>query len=194
MSKCICNKIENWGKQMLELITERLKIIPLDIENYRLYLENHNKLEEKLGLEITNKVLDEGIKGAFEFRFKKVVENRDQYLWETLWVVICKEENREIAALMIKGYPNEKGETIIGYGTDDPYQNSGYMTEAVEGLIKWIFTNPKALTIVADTDKINIASHRVLEKNGFIQFKESIKTDNEGEVEELVWWRLDKFL
>ncbi|MBZ9622538.1 GNAT family N-acetyltransferase [Clostridium sp. FP2] len=177
---------------MIEVTTQRLKIIPLDIENYRLYIENSNEMEENLGLKITNKIWDENIKGAFQYRFKKVSENKERYLWETLWIVICKEENREIASLMIKGYPNEKGEVIIGYGTNETFQNKGYMTEAVEGLIKWIFTNPKALSIVADTEKTNIASHRVLEKNGFIKYKESVKTSDEGEVEELVWWRLVK--
>ncbi|MBU3130122.1 GNAT family N-acetyltransferase [Clostridium tagluense] len=175
---------------MIEVTTQRLKIIPLDIENYRLYIENSNEMEENLGLKITNKIWDENIKGAFQYRFKKVSENKERYLWETLWIVICKEENCEIASLMIKGYPNEKGEVIIGYGTNETFQNKGYMTEAVEGLIKWIFTNPKALSIVADTEKTNIASHRVLEKNGFIKYKESVKTSDEGEVEELVWWRL----
>ena len=177
---------------MLELTTERLKIIPLDAENYRLYIENHNELEEKLGLKITNKMWDKDTKGAFQYRFKKVVENREQYLWETIWITIGKEKNCEIASLMIKGYPSEKGEVIIGYGTEDSYQNKGYMTEAVEGLIKWIFTNPRVQSIVADTDKTNIASHRVLEKNGFIKYRESVKTSEDGEVEELVWWRLDK--
>lgn len=177
---------------MLELTTERLKIIPLDVENFRLYIENHNEVEEKLGLKTTNKVWDEHVKGAFQYRFKKVAENREQYLWETIWIVISKEENCEIASLMIKGYPSEKGEVIIGYGTEDSYQNKGYMTEAVKGLIEWIFTNPKALSIVADTDKANIASHRVLDKNGFIKYQESVKTSENGEVEELVWWRLDK--
>lgn len=177
---------------MIEVTTKRLKIIPLNIENYRLYIENSNEMEENLGLKITNKIWDENIKGAFQYRFKKVSENKDQYLWETLWIVICKGENCEIASLMIKGYPNEMGEVIIGYGTNETFQNKGYMTEAVEGLIKWIFTNPKALSIVADTEKTNIASHRVLEKNGFIKYKESVKTSDGGEVEELIWWRLVK--
>ncbi|MCB2296238.1 GNAT family N-acetyltransferase [Clostridium tagluense] len=177
---------------MIEVTTQRLKIIPLDIENYRLYIENSNEMEENLGLKITNKIWDENIKGAFQYRFKKASENKERYLWETLWIVICKEENCEIASLMIKGYPNEMGEVIIGYGTNETFQNKGYMTEAVEGLIKWIFTNPKALSIVADTEKTNIASHRVLEKNGFIKYKESVKTSDGGEVEELVWWRLVK--
>lgn len=184
--------IEIGGDQMLKLTTERLKIVPLNIENYRLYMENSNEMEEALSLKITNKVWNEDVKGAFQYRLKKVIENREHYLWETLWIVISKEENCELGSLMIKGYPNENGEVIIGYGIDDTYQNKGYMTEAVGGLIKWIFTNSKSLSIIADTEKTNIASHRVLEKNEFIKFKESVKTSESGEVEELVWWRLDK--
>ncbi len=177
---------------MLELITERVKIIPLDIENYGLYIENTNKMEEKLGLKITDMVWDEGVRTAHKNRLKKVIRNKEQYLWETLWIVVCKDENCNVAGIMIKGCPNENGEVVIGYGTEEPYQNKGYMTEAVERLIKWIFTNPKALSIVADTDKTNIASHRVLEKNGFIKYNETVEKSDEGEVEELVWWRLDK--
>jgi hypothetical protein len=30
---------------MLELTTERLQIVPLDIENYRLYIANSNKMD-----------------------------------------------------------------------------------------------------------------------------------------------------
>jgi [ribosomal protein S5]-alanine N-acetyltransferase len=93
---------------------------------------------------------------------------------------------------MIKGYPSVSGEVIIGYGTNNAYQNRGYMTEAVEGLVKWIFTNPKAVSIFADTDKTNVASHRVLIKNGFVNCKETSRTSEDGKLEEFVWWRLDK--
>jgi len=177
---------------MLELTTERLRIIPLDIENYRLYIENPNKMEENLGLNITNKVWYEPVKNAHKYRIKKVIENSDQYLWETSWIVVSKEENCEVASIMIKGYPNKNGEVIIGYGTENAYQNKGYMTEAVEGLIKWIFANLDALSVVADTDKTNIASHRVLVKNEFTKCNETVKTSEGGEIEELIWWRLDK--
>jgi len=113
-------------------------------------------------------------------------------MWETNWKVILREENRSIAGIMIKGAPNDRGEVIIGYGTNEAYQNKGYMTEAIKGLIKWIFENPKALSIVADTDKNNVASHKVLEKNGFLKYNETVVTYKNGEVEELVWWKLDR--
>lgn len=177
---------------MLKINTERLTLIPLDIENYILYLEDTNKVEENLGLIVTNTVIEEPLKIAHHSRLKKVIENKNTYLWETNWLVVLKEENRIIGGIMIKGMPNENGEVIIGYGTDDSYQKKGYMTEAVNGLIEWIFESPSALSIIADTDKDNDPSHKVLMRNGFKKYKETTETSDEGEIEELVWWRLDK--
>lgn len=177
---------------MLKINVERLILIPLDVENYTLYLEYTNKAEEKLGLTVTNTVIEEPLKIAHNSRLKEVIKNKDNYLWETNWLVVLKEENRIIGGIMIKGLPNENGEVIIGYGTDDSYQKKGYMTEAVHGLIEWIFESPSALSVIADTDKDNVPSHKVLIKNGFKKYKETIETSDEGEIEELVWWRLDK--
>jgi len=177
---------------MFEINTERLRLIPLNAEDYRLYIDNSNKLEKKLGLKVTNNVVEGPVKGAHESRLKKVIENNEEYMWETNWKVILREENRSIAGVMIKGAPNDRGEVIIGYGTNEAYQNKGYMTEAISGLIKWIFDNPKALSIIADTDKDNVPSHRVLEKNGFLKYNETVVTYNNGEVEELIWWKLDR--
>lgn len=177
---------------MLKINVERLILIPLDVENYTLYLEYTNKVEEKLGLTVTNTVIEEPLKIAHNSRLKEVIKNKDNYLWETNWLVVLKEENRIIGGIMIKGLPNENGEVIIGYGTDDSYQKKGYMTEAVHGLIEWIFESPSALSVIADTDKDNVPSHKVLIKNGFKKYKETIETSDEGEIEELVWWRLDK--
>ena len=177
---------------MFEISTERLRLIPLNVEDYRLHIDDPNKLEEKLGLEITNSAIEAPLKGAHETRLRKVLENKEQYMWETNWMVVLKEKNCSIAGVMIKGCPNNKGEVIIGYGTEESYQNKGYMTEAISGLIKWIFENPKALSIVADTDKNNGPSHRVLEKNGFLKYNETVVTYSNGEVEELVWWKLER--
>lgn len=41
------------------------------------------------------------------------------------------------------------------------------MSETIEGFINWIRRNKKAKVIKAETERDNIASIRVLEKNGF---------------------------
>lgn len=84
---------------------------------------------------------------------------------------------------MIKGYPNENGEVIVGYGIEDNYRNRGFATEALKGLIEWIFENPKALFVIGDTEKANIPSHKVLENAGAIKYKET---------DELIWWKIER--
>jgi len=83
---------------------------------------------------------------------------------------------------MIKGYPNENGEVIVGYGIDEKYRNRRYATEALKGLTKWIFEEPKALFVIGDTEKANIASHKVLENVGAIKYNET---------DELIWWKIE---
>jgi RimJ/RimL family protein N-acetyltransferase len=55
------------------------------------------------------------------------------------------------------------------------------MTEIVRGIIEWVKSQPKIKSIIASTDKTNIASFKVLEKNGFVKV---------GETETLLNWKL----
>lgn len=77
------------------------------------------------------------------------------------------------------GEPNEEGEVEIGYGTYSAYQGNGYMTEAVAALIRWALEQPSVKTILASTNKTNVASYSVLVKNGF---------EKVGESDELFSW------
>ena len=86
-----------------------------------------------------------------------------------------------IGDLCIVGEPNADGEIEIGYGTYDEFQNRGFMTEIVSGIIEWAKTQPTIKSIVASTEKANTASFRVLEKNKFLLF---------GETGTLLHWRL----
>jgi len=86
-----------------------------------------------------------------------------------------------VGDLCFVGQPNCDGEVEIGYGTYDDFSGKGFMTEAVSGMIKWAKNQPDVKAIVADTEKTNTASFRVLEKNGFVKI---------GETELLFHWRL----
>jgi ribosomal-protein-alanine N-acetyltransferase len=55
------------------------------------------------------------------------------------------------------------------------------MTEIVRGIVEWVKAQPKIKSILASTDKINIASYKVLEKNRFVKI---------GETEMLFNWKL----
>ena len=168
---------------MIKLETERLYLFPLNSNNLALSIENYGKMETNLGLRVTDTILDDEMKYAMQVRLRKVLEDEENYLWLTNWAVVFIEENRIIGFVMIKGYPNENGEVTVGYGINEKYRRNGYATEALRGLTEWIFGNPKSLCVIADTEKRNIPSHKVLENVGAVKYKET---------DELIWWKIQK--
>ncbi len=167
---------------MIKLETERLKLLPLQVDNLALAVDNYSEMETNLGLIVTNTVLDDEMKYAMKVRLRKVLEDVKNYLWLTNWAIVLKEENRIIGYIMIKGYPNENGEVIVGYSIEEKYRKKRYATEALKGLTEWIFENPKVVCVIGDTEKDNILSHKVLENVGAVKYKET---------DELIWWKIE---
>ncbi len=178
MNKTIDMKIINHS-----LETERLMLMPLQSHQLALALEDYAKMQEDLGLSVTNTVLDEEMEYAMGVRLRKVLEDVENYLWLTNWAIIHKEKKQIIGFIILKGCPNEFGEVIVGYMIEESHQREGYAFEALKALIQWIFQNPQALSVIADTEKTNISSHKLLEKLGAVKYKEN---------DEIVWWRIRK--
>lgn len=168
---------------MLEINTKRLRILPLNEYNLELAITNFNEMEKVLGLEVTDKNIGLREKNVFKIRLNDVKNNNAKYIWYTTWMVVLKCENRIIGHIMIKGYPNEKGEVNIGYYMQKQYRENGYMNEAINKLISWIFLNEDVKYVIADTLKSNMISQNLLRKIGMKTYKED---------EECVWWRLKK--
>lgn len=166
---------------MLEISTERLKILPLDEHNLELAITDFNEMEKALSLTITDENIGLREKNVFKIRLNDVKDNNTKYMWYTTWIVILKPENRIIGHIMIKGYPNEKGEVNIGYYMQEQYRGNGYMNEALNKLISWIFLNSDVEYIAADTLKSNMLSQNLLKKIGMKIYKED---------DECFWWRL----
>lgn len=169
---------------MFEVSTERLKIVPLNEYNLELSIINFNKMEKSLGLTVTDKNIGFREKNVFKIRLNDVKNNNSKYMWYTTWVVILKSENRIIGHIMLKGYPNEQGEVNIGYYMQEHYREKGYMSEAINKLIRWIFSNSYVKYIVADTLKTNTTSQNLLKKIGMKLYKED---------DECFWWRLKNY-
>ena len=156
---------------MFTLSTHRLRLIPLNLSQLRLLRQDRQLLEQKLGLQPSNMVMDkviaEEIRDAMYFWELSIVEDHVNYPWHTTWEIILLAENRSIGNVGLSGLPDEKGETGVGYSIDLNYHNRGYMTEALKALMQWAFQNIKLKRILAETNASNFPSHRVLEKCGF---------------------------
>lgn len=162
--------------------TKRLILKPLTYGQLIKYIKCDNSLETELKLNETSRKISPELKEAFEQTIlPNVADKTKDYLYSTLWTAISKADNKMVGDLCIVGEPNQEGEIEIGYGTYDEFQNKGFMTEIVSGIIVWTKTQPNVKSIIASTDKTNTASFKVLEKNNFI------KT---GQTETLFNWKL----
>lgn len=154
--------------------TERLILKPLTYDQLIKYIKADNSLEIELKLNETSRTISTELKEAFEKTILPNVADRTKdYLFSTLWTAISKEANKMVGDICIVGEPNSSGEIEIGYGTYDEFQKKGFMTEAVGGMITWAKSQPKVFSIIASTDKDNIASYTILKKNNFLKVSES---------------------
>jgi [ribosomal protein S5]-alanine N-acetyltransferase len=162
--------------------TERLILKPLSYEQLKKYIRLDNSLETELNLNNTSRTISTELKEALEQTIlPNVADTSKNYLFSTLWTVISTKENKMVGDLCFVGEPNIEGEIEIGYGTYQEFRKRGFMTEAVAGIIKWAEKQPNIRSIIASTEKSNIDSCSILEKNNFTK---------SGETETLFNWKL----
>lgn len=78
-----------------------------------------------------------------------------------------------MGSLGFKGTVDRNGEIEIGYGLFEEYFGNGYMTEAVNALIRWLFENYSNFKFVkAQVSKDNIKSQNVLLRCGMVRYSE----------------------
>jgi RimJ/RimL family protein N-acetyltransferase len=146
--------------------TERLRIVPLDEQGLRAYLRNDGSLEILLGTKPS--ALDHGphiIKALEQRWIPDVVRAGEEYMFSTLWSVILIPDNCIVAGICFKGIGIDRS-VEIGYGTFPAYQGKGIMTETVDAITQWAFSQG-VISVFADTDPLNKPSMKVLEQAGF---------------------------
>ncbi len=159
------------------ITTERLRLQALSHAQLVKYIRCDFELEKELQLTLHPRSLSPELVDALEITFLPNASDPEKnYLFYTLWTAISLEDNVMVGDICFVGEPNDAGEVEIGYGTYPDFQGKGYMTEIVRGMITWVSKQPYIKTILASTEKSNIASSRVLIKNQFVQCGESETT------------------
>ncbi|MCX7711543.1 MAG: GNAT family N-acetyltransferase [Clostridia bacterium] len=165
----------------MELNTERLRIIPLTPEQIELLIMDIPKLERELGFIYRGEAIEGHLLEITRDQYAAACLNRENFLWHTFWQFVLKDENAVVGSACFKGCPTAHGDVEIGYGTNELYQNRGYTTEAIAALCKWGLEQNGVKRIIAETEKDNIPSHRVLQKCNMKIYRET---------EECYWWSL----
>lgn len=157
----------------MKLQTNRLNIIPLSISDMELFILSTDKLEKRLNLSPSNSTLDSTTQYALTYNYNLAINDPDNCIWYTFWAIIETESNQMVANACFKDKPDDEGRIEIGYGTNENFRNKGIMTEAVNAISQWALTQKDVKIVIAETDRDNYASQKVLQKCRFEQSAET---------------------
>ena len=133
--------------------TKRLRIIPLDSEQFALLLNGVHFMEDALRLTPSNETLDPHTRQAMTGQYQLAGKHPENFLLLTNWQIILKSENKAIGSACFKSLPDAEGSVEVGYGIYASYRNHGYMTEALKALCKWAFDIAGVQSVIAETEK-----------------------------------------
>ena len=112
-----------------------------------------------------------------DYEIDKPVLETDRLIIRTLneadvpdfdWGIVLKETNTVIGMIAVFDIQNSRmGD--IGYRIHPEYWNMGITTEALNGVVKFVFENTEIERLNGRADVRNIASNKVLERCGFIK-------------------------
>jgi [ribosomal protein S5]-alanine N-acetyltransferase len=169
---------------MVTLQTERLYLFALSLEQLAMALNQPPRLAELLGIHLTPEVFSEESRQAMMIKMARMshIETR-LHPWYTYFLIVRVEDREAVGVCGFKGAPTLSGSSEVGYAMHPDQRNRGYMTEAVQALVKWAFEQETCKRVTAETLRDNYASQRVLQKAGLL-------IDRAGE--NMMYWKVDK--
>ena len=108
-------------------------------------------------------------KDAIEYMQKNHDQNQPGYIHHLCFAIFKKGENRIIGWCGLDGTCTP-GQTVIFYALDEICRNKGYATQCASRLLSYAFEDVGLERIDGGCMKDNIASYRVQEKAGMIQY------------------------
>lgn len=155
--------------------TDRLKLIPLSLQQLETGLASIKQLSAEMNLPIVSDLFSGNAEHAVRMKIKKMhAAASSSHVWYTYWLIIIKIEGIGAGLVGFKGVPDNTGAVEIGYGINTIFQGHGYMSEGVKAMVDWAFTHRQCKRITAiGVATGNIASRKVLVKNNFIEVNNS---------------------
>ena len=155
-----------------------------NIETKRLLLRrlDNNDAEEVLGLRgnpETMKYIPRPLAKTIEDALEHIAMIEDKIVYNTgiNWGITIKGNLKIIGIIGHYRISPENHRAEIGYMSFPKFNGKGYMSEAIKAVVAYGFEQMNLHSIEAIIDPENIASERVLQKNGFV--KEAHILENE---------------
>lgn len=169
-----------WEVTALTIETVRLTLIPLAARQLTLWLDDMTALEEELNCRYRAEPLEGPFLAIVKGQLPIVLRDEGHYLYHTFWLLVRKTDRVVVGSAAFKDVPNADGAVEIGYGLGKAFERRGYMTEAVRAMCRWGLSQPDVKYVIAETERGNLVSQRVLERCSFVLYKE----------DDTLWWRI----
>ena len=98
------------------------------------------------------------------------------------WAITMNSSTELIGTICLWNFSEDKTIAEIGYELRPEYQGKGIMKEAIVAVINYAFKTIKLKALKAYTHKRNIASTKLLKKNGFKLAGDKIDGENESNI------------
>ncbi|MCI9416949.1 MAG: GNAT family N-acetyltransferase [Eubacterium sp.] len=117
---------------------------------------------------LADSVLSEVIMSAVSHKIKQMKRVPDEaHPWLNYWLAAKRENGYGIGLIGSKYLPDEEGYVELGYAVAKEYRGCGYMTEALEGFLDWLYQYPFCAGARLSICETNSASIKVAERCGF---------------------------
>lgn len=144
-----------------KIVCERLTLEALSLEQMELLQKDGQKI-------LKESVLSEIIKTAIEMKIERMrAVTKDAHPWLTYWLIKTPGMEQGIGIVGSKYLPDEEGYVELGYAIAEEVQGNGYMAEALEGFLDWLYEFPFCNGVRLSIQNENIPSIHVAEKCGF---------------------------
>jgi len=151
------------------IVTRRLTLIPATVPLARAELRDRAAFAELLGAVVPDAWPPESTVDALPLFLGWLETAPDRVGWFGWYAVL--RDGLAAGSVLVGGGgflgPPKDGTVQMGYSVLPDFQRRGYATEIVRGLATWAFVQPGVEVIAAETEWVNPASVRVLERNGF---------------------------
>ena len=105
--------------------TQRLKLIPLSLEQLQLLSTDLHQLEDELGFAIDEDNTNETVLRAINIKLSKMTHlNPAQHPWLTYWLIVIADKSLGAGLAGFKGTPNENG-PFPGPNTSSEFDREG---------------------------------------------------------------------
>lgn len=165
----------------MKLQSPRIDILPLSLEDLKVFVQSRAEFEKIHKLKISGVKLSEAYCEEITEMVSRIplnwsTENND-YLFYTLWVMIERNLKSVIGLFSLNGKPNSNGEVEVFFSIEPPYRQKGYATEVMKKILEWGTKSKLFKYVLIEADFRNKAAMASLKKLGFQRVIKDIDED-----------------